>query len=267
MTELLGKDVKATVIENIKNYQQKGLKFVGYLIFNSKSKEAEIYANQICKNLAKLEIEYKMISISNYDEAKQAILEANKDELAMIFVCRPLLVDNEESLIELIDPNKDPDMLTSYNLGKLTKGDLNYLSGTSMAVRKIIEFYNINLTNQKVLVLGRSISVGLPICLMVLKKNALLQVAHSRIDLENISLTAKNADVIILATGKQGLIKKEDLNPNQIIIDCGYHENGSGDLNFIPDVKMYTPVPKGVGPVTISCLIENAFFLLSKNKL
>ena len=264
MTELLGKNVKTCVIENIKNYQQKGLKFVGYLIFNSKSKEAEIYANLIGKNLTKLGIEFHMISISNYNEAKQAILDANKDESAMIFVCRPLLVENEESLIELIDPNKDPDMLTSYNLGKLAKGDLNYLSGTSMAVRKIIEYYNINLTNKKVLVLGRSISVGLPICLLVLKKNAFLQVAHSKVDLENISSSSKNADVIILATGKQGLIKKENLNSNQIIIDCGYHENGSGDLNFVPSVNMYTPVPNGVGPVTISCLIENAFFLLSK---
>lgn len=264
MTDLLGKNVKAQIIEDIKKYQQGGLKFVGYLIFNKKSAEAEIYANQIAKNLSKLGIEYKMILISNYQEAKQAIIEANNDDLAMIFLCRPLLVEKEESLIELIDPNKDPDMLTSCNLGKLAKGDLNYLSGTSMAVRKIIEYYNIDLTNKKVLVLGRSVSVGLPINLMVLKKNALLQVAHSKIDLDNISSTAKNADVIILATGKQGLIKKEDLNPNQIIIDCGYHENGSGDLNFIPDVNMFTPVPGGVGPVTISCLIENAFFLLSK---
>lgn len=264
MIELLGKEVKKEVVKNIENYIQKGLTFKGYLIYNSESKEAYIYATQIGKNLSKFNIEYEMISISSYLQAKQAILKANQDKSGMIFLCRPLKVENEEELIKMIDPNKDPDMLTSANLGKLVKGDLDYLSGTSMATRKIIEFYNINLTNKRVLVLGRSISVGLPISLLVLKKNALLEVAHSRIDSNNISLQAKNADVIILATGKQGLIKKEDLNPNQIIIDCGYHENGSGDLNFIPDVSMYTPVPGGVGPVTIVCLIENAFKLISK---
>ncbi len=264
MIELLGKPVKEEVVKNIESYINKGVTFFGYLIFNEKSIEATIYAKQIAKNLDKFNIKYEMISVSTYLEAKQAITKANKDKLGMIFLCRPLMVENQEELVEMIDPNKDPDMLTSLNLGKLAKGDLDYLSGTSMACRKIIEFYNINLTNKKVLVLGRSISVGLPICLLVLKKNALLEVVHSKIDGNNISNMAKNADVIILATGKQGLIKKEDLNSTQIIIDCGFHENGSGDLNFIPEVSMYTPVPRGVGPVTIVCLIENALKLISK---
>lgn len=266
MELLYGKPVREKILALIEDKIKSGISFNAYLIYNPSCIEASIYKNQIEKLLTKLNIPNFDCSISDYNQAKKAIQKANSDPLGMIFVSRPLSIENENELIEDINPNKDPDMLTSSNLGKLTKGNLNYLSGTSQAVRQIIDFYNISLQGKKVLVLGRSISVGLPIFLMTLKKNALASIVHSKISLEDISKQVRESEVIILATGKRGLVKKEDVNLNQIIIDCGYHEDSSGDLGFLPEAKMFTPVPKGVGPVTIASLILNAFFLIENSK-
>jgi len=257
--ELLGKPVKLAILNKINEKIEKGISFVSYLIYNPNIVEAVIYKQQIEKQLIKLNLKIVDCPVLTSEDLLKYINLGNTDEKGMIFVCRPLKVENEEKYIELINPSKDPDMLTSASLGKLAKGNLNYLSGTSMAVKEIFDYYNIDLVNKKCLVLGRSLSVGLPIYLMCIKKNALVSVVHSKITKENISNQAKQSDIIILATGQRGLVQPSDLNENQIIIDCGYHEDGQGDLGFIPNVKAYTPVPGGVGPITISCLILNAF--------
>lgn len=257
--ELLGKNVKEKIEQKIKKYIEKGIRFNAYLVYNSNIVEASIYKEQIRKNLIKFNIPYFEYDISTGKEFSSIIKLINMDELGMGFICRPLKVENEEEIIEELDYHKDPDMLVSTSLGKLAKGNLNYLSGTARAVKEIIEYYDLDVENKNCLVLGRSIQVGLPIYLMLLKKNGNVSIIHSKTSIENITNEVRNSEIIVLATGKRGLVKPEDLNENQIIIDCGYQKDGKGDLGFIPNVKAFTPVPKGVGPVTISTLILNAF--------
>jgi methylenetetrahydrofolate dehydrogenase (NADP+)/methenyltetrahydrofolate cyclohydrolase len=89
---------------------------------------------------------------------------------------------------------------------------------------------------------------------------------HSKIPRETIGKLASESDIVILASGQRGLVLPEEIRSHQVIIDCGYQDDGKGDLGFVPDCAAYTPVPGGVGPVTIACLVENALRLHSKQK-
>lgn len=259
---LLGKPIKQQILSSLSERIAKGEKITGYVIYNEASFEAGAYAKLIGKLLANLNQTVKEIVVNDAVQAREAIAEANSDPFGSVFLCRPLLLKEEKELIESIKPEKDADMLTSLNMGKLTKGNLDYLSGTSSSVRKILEYYHLDPKGKKALIIGRSVSVGMPCALMMIKKDALVSVVHTKIESAVISEMASQSSYIILAAGHRGLVKKEDIKPQQIIIDCGYQEDGGGDLGFIPDCLAYTPVPGGVGPVTIAALAENAFKLL-----
>jgi len=127
-----------------------------------------------------------------------------------------------------------------------------------------LENYHIDVEGKRALVLGRSTEVGYPCFQLLNKMNAAVTLAHSKVDSATLSSYVKQADIIILATGKPDLIKKEDLNKDVIIIDCGFNPDG-GDLGFVPnegEVKAYTPVPGGVGSLTSYCLLLNAIHLM-----
>lgn len=256
--ELLGSPIRKELLAKLKARVEEKPSFIAHLIYNPSSYESYSYICLIEKALNKLGIEYVKKEVKEYEEAYEAIKVANEDDRAMIFLARPLKIVDESLLIEMIDPNKDADMLTSSSLGKLVKGDLKYLSGTSSAVNKLLDYYSIDCTGKKALIVGRSISVGLPISLMMLKRNALVKIVHSRISKEEIDNEASQSDIVILCAGQRGLVKT--LKEDAILIDCGYQDDGKGDLGFVPTCS-YTPVPGGVGPITILALIENAYYL------
>lgn len=261
MISLLGKPIKEKIVDDIRSRISKGQMINAYIISNPNSFEASSYKKLVSDLLTKLGIKVTDSQISSQEEAEEAISEANKDKLASVFICRPLMVEDENRIIELVPASADADMLTSVNSGRLYKGDMNYLTGTSSSVEAIIDYYNIPVQGRKVFIIGRSISVGLPIGLMMLKKNGMVTYAHSKISLDDLRQEARKTDILVLASGKRGLIRKEDINPRGIVIDCGYQEDGKGDLGFDPECQMFTPVPGGVGPITISLLILNAFKL------
>lgn len=261
MISLLGKPIKEKVVEDIKNRISKGQMINAYIVSNPSSFEATSYKKLVSNLLIKLGIKVNDSLVSSQKEAEEAVLKASEDKLASIFICRPLLIEDENKVIELVPPSADADMLTSSNSGKLYKGNMNYLTGTSSSVKAIIDYYNIPVQGKKVFVIGRSISVGLPIGLMMLKKNGMVTYAHSKILLDDLRKESKESDILVLAAGKRGLVREEDINPNGVVIDCGYQEDGKGDLGFEPECMMFTPVPGGVGPITISLLIQNAFKL------
>jgi len=259
--ELLGKPVRELIRSKIRERIEKGQKIRGYILVNPNSFEAESYAKLVASLLRTFGQEVFLKEVRNLSEGEKVLKEAKQDALSSVFLARPLLFKEESLLTEEIPPEKDADMLTGTNFGKLAKGDLRYLSGTSRAVKELLDFYQIDVGSKKALVVGRSVSVGLPIALLLLKKNAYVTTVHSKTDIRDIREEAKRSDVIVLASGKRGLIRKEDLSPSSLLIDCGYQEDGGGDLGFVPEENVYTPVPGGVGPVTVSALIENAFFL------
>lgn len=175
---------------------------------------------------------------------------------------------NTAKIMESIDPIKDVDGFTPYNFGKLSLGYNPYaVPCTPKGIIRLLDEYKIEIEGKNALVIGRSNIVGKPVSLLLQQRNATVIMAHSKT--KNLKELAKNADIIISATGKAKIFDSEYTNENSIIMDVGISrsENGlCGDFNFkdiIGKVAYVTPVPGGVGPMTIAMLMENTLELFN----
>lgn len=255
--EIRSKELRKALIQKIKdNKNVEDLNFL--LLYNPKLKENEYYINNVSKTLSNLNIRHTIKRTSNYEETKKFIESAA--EFTSILLARPTLCHNEDELFDLIPLAKDCDMLSTLAKGKLTCGDLNYLPATAKAVKLLIDEYNIEVKSKEVLIIGRSKSVGSPLASLLLKLDGSISIVHSKTPLEKIKEKAKKSDIIVLASG-QRLLEKDDIKQDSIIIDCGYNEDGQGDLGFIPLNASFTPVPGGVGPLTTISIVLNALYL------
>ena len=179
---------------------------------------------------------------------------------------------NEKDFLDEISPIKDVDGFTTYNSGKLFKGEKPYaVACTPKGIIKLLETKNINLEGKLAVVIGRSNIVGKPIAALLLQKNATVIQAHSKT--KNLPEILKLADIIISATGKEEFIKGDMVKEGAIIIDVGITRNKNGKLTGDVDfesvynkVSYITPVPGGVGPMTIATLMENTLELYKLQK-
>ncbi|MGN1054406.1 MAG: bifunctional 5,10-methylenetetrahydrofolate dehydrogenase/5,10-methenyltetrahydrofolate cyclohydrolase, partial [Erysipelotrichaceae bacterium] len=168
---------------------------------------------------------------------------------------------DEKTVIEHIDHKKDVDGLTSYNAGKLFLGEDGFVPCTPLGVMAILKEMNVDLEGKNAVVIGRSSLVGLPVSKLLLNKHATVTVCHSRT--KNLKEIASRADVLVVAIGKARFINHEYVKEGAFVIDVGVNRvDGKlcGDVDFddvIDKVSMITPVPKGVGPMTIAMLMNN----------
>jgi methylenetetrahydrofolate dehydrogenase (NADP+) / methenyltetrahydrofolate cyclohydrolase len=179
---------------------------------------------------------------------------------------------NVQAVIEKISPNKDVDGFHPINVGKLTLGQDGFVPCTPMGILAMLKSKNISVAGKHVVVIGRSNIVGKPVGQLLLKENATVTYCHSQS--ENIKQMAKQADILIVAVGKPRLITEDYIKEDAVVIDVGVNrmEDGklSGDVDFAKAEKKasyITPVPGGVGPMTITMLLYNtvkAANLLSK---
>jgi methylenetetrahydrofolate dehydrogenase (NADP+)/methenyltetrahydrofolate cyclohydrolase len=187
----------------------------------------------------------------------------NDDEIDGIIVQLPLPKHIDEQLIiNTISSKKDVDGFGIENKGKLFSGLECFKSATPFGIIKLLEAYNIDITGMNAVVVGRSNIVGKPMSIMLLDKNATVTICHSRTkDLKEVT---KRADILVVAIGKPKFITKEYVKEGATVIDVGIHRNEDnklcGDVDF-DDVKdivgAITPVPGGVGPMTIAMLMSN----------
>ncbi|WP_009632209.1 bifunctional methylenetetrahydrofolate dehydrogenase/methenyltetrahydrofolate cyclohydrolase FolD [Synechocystis sp. PCC 7509] len=207
-------------------------------------------------NTSQLELE-KVIQTLNQDERVDGIL-------VQLPLPQPL---DAVTLLHQIEPNKDVDGLHPLNLGRLLRGEPGLRSCTPAGVMRLLQEYNIELKGKKAVVVGRSILVGKPLALMLLEADATVTVAHSKSnDLESIT---KEADILIPAVGKAGLITAAMVKPGAVVVDVGINSitdatTGKsrlvGDVDFasVQQVASYlTPVPGGIGPMTRAILLQN----------
>jgi methylenetetrahydrofolate dehydrogenase (NADP+)/methenyltetrahydrofolate cyclohydrolase len=170
------------------------------------------------------------------------------------------------TLLYQIDPKKDVDGLHPVNLGQLVRGESGLRSCTPAGIMRLLQEYNIPLQGKQAVVVGRSILVGKPMALMLLEANATVTIAHSRS--QSLEEITRNADILITAIGRPGLITAEMIKPGAVVVDVGInrvtHADGSsslvGDVNFdaVKSVAEFiTPVPGGVGPMTVAMLLQN----------
>ncbi len=209
-------------------------------------------------------------SQTSFEEVKNAILELNQNpEVDGILVQLPLPEHLDSvALLNLIHPDKDVDGLHPLNLGRLVRGEEGLRSCTPAGVMRVLEEYEIECSGKNVVVVGRSILVGKPLALMLLAKNATLTIAHSRT--QNLAGVTREADIVVAAAGKPNLISKEMIKVGATVIDVGINripnpeEEGKfrlvGDVDFesvAQSAGYITPVPGGIGPMTVAMLLEN----------
>ncbi len=170
------------------------------------------------------------------------------------------------TLLHQIDPDKDVDGLHPINLGRLVRGEPCLRSCTPSGVMRLLQEYEIPLRSKQAVMVGRSILVGKPLALMLLEADATVTIAHSRS--HSLEAMTKNADILITAVGRPGFVTAEMVKPGAVVVDVGISRvtdaNGNsrliGDVNF-DDLKsvaeFLTPVPGGVGPMTVAMLLQN----------
>lgn len=170
---------------------------------------------------------------------------------------------DENKILSLIPPEKDVDGFLAENVGKLMLGQQTTVACTPFGVLKMLQSENIELSGKNAVVLGRSNIVGKPMAMLLLKENCTVTICHSKtIDLKSI---CKNADVLIAAIGKPKFVTADMVKKGAVVIDVGINrtENGLvGDVDYegVKEVASYiTPVPGGVGPMTIAMLLENTY--------
>ncbi|MDY5041511.1 MAG: bifunctional methylenetetrahydrofolate dehydrogenase/methenyltetrahydrofolate cyclohydrolase FolD [Eubacteriales bacterium] len=168
---------------------------------------------------------------------------------------------NERKALNCIAPEKDVDGLSSVNLGKLITKEVGITPCTPTGVMEFFKEYNIDLTGKNVVIINRSILVGKPLALMMLNANATVTICHSKT--QNISEYTKKADVIVTAVGKAKFLTEDMVKDGAVVIDVSIVRTeaglcGDADYENIKDKASYiTPVPGGVGPMTIAMLMEN----------
>lgn len=239
---------------------------------------SKIYVNLKKKKAIELGLDSIVIEMPEnvtQEELLAKIEELNKDEkINAILVQLPLPKHiDTKAVIEKIDPEKDVDCFHPCNMGKIATGSEPYVYPcTPKGIIRLFEYYDIEIAGKNAVVIGRSNIVGRPMAQMLLNANATVTICHSKT--KNLGEITKTADILIAAAGQAKLIKKDMVKEGAVIIDVGMNrdENGKlcGDVDF-EDVKekasYITPVPGGVGPMTICSLMLNTFDLYKLQKL
>ncbi|HHU54359.1 MAG TPA: bifunctional 5,10-methylenetetrahydrofolate dehydrogenase/5,10-methenyltetrahydrofolate cyclohydrolase [Mollicutes bacterium] len=236
---------------------------------------SNVYIRSKEKAATEVGIKFKHLKFdSNVSETEliNNIKELNNDlSITGIIVQLPLPKHlNEQSVLETINPKKDVDGLTGTNMGKLITSTTGIIPCTPLGIMTLLEHYNVSLEGKHVVIVGRSNLVSKPLIFLCLKKNATVTVCHSKtLDLKSYT---KQADVLIAAVGHKHLINKSMIKKDTVIIDVGINKvDGKlyGDVDFedvYDKVSLITPVPKGVGPMTVVMLLNNVVKCYENNK-
>ncbi len=212
---------------------------------------------------------------THQEELTQVIHRLNQDpNVDGILVQLPLPPHlNAEALLYEIAPDKDADGLHPINLGRLVRGETGLRSCTPAGVMRLLQTYDVNLEGKQAIVIGRSILVGKPMALMLLAANATVTMAHSRT--QNMQEITQQADIIVAAVGRPGYVTADMVKPGAIVVDVGINrvENSSGKARLVGDVdfagvqtkaSLITPVPGGIGPMTVAMLLHNTVWSYSQ---
>ena len=211
-------------------------------------------------------VQFDYDNTATTEELIEKVEELNADELIHgILVQLPLPKEvYAPEVIKAIDPKKDVDGFTAYNLGKmfLSREFEDLAPCTPLGVIRMLEYYEIEVKGKEVVVVGHSNIVGKPLSMMLLNRNATVTTCH--IDTADLAFHTKRADILCVGVGKPGLIKAEMVKEGVVVVDIGVNRlddgrlTGDCDFNAISEKASYiTPVPGGAGPMTVACLMEN----------
>ncbi|MFX1236083.1 MAG: bifunctional 5,10-methylenetetrahydrofolate dehydrogenase/5,10-methenyltetrahydrofolate cyclohydrolase [Promethearchaeota archaeon] len=231
---------------------------------------SKVYVNIKHRTCAEVNIRSIMVDLDesiSKEALKKKIIEINEDRSVHgILLQLPLplsLRDHTEEMLEKISHIKDVDGFHPINRGKLFDYNEDLSACTPKGIIALLEHYNIDIQGKHVVIVNRSNLVGKPLIFMLLKRNATVTVCHSYT--EDLEAFTKKADVLVVGVGKPGFITKEKIKEGSIILDVGFNRVDSkpcGDVDFdgvLEKCGMITPVPGGVGPLTVSFLLQNTY--------
>ncbi|MFA6023618.1 MAG: bifunctional 5,10-methylenetetrahydrofolate dehydrogenase/5,10-methenyltetrahydrofolate cyclohydrolase [Candidatus Gracilibacteria bacterium] len=221
---------------------------------------------EACKRVGMLSERVALPAESTQEEVLKKIDELNKDPSVTGMIVQLPLPSHMDApvVIKAIDPYKDVDGFHAYNVGKmfLSKDFEDLASCTPKGITKILDFYGIDVKGMDCTVIGRSNIVGKPMVAMLINRDATVSCCHSRT--KNLLKYTQEADLIVVAVGKPKFLTADMVKEGAIVVDVGMHRMedgklcGDADLEGMKDkVSAYTPVPGGVGPMTVACLLMN----------
>jgi len=270
-TVISGKDLAKKVKDDLKNdvelLKAKGIETCLVVIIVGDDPASRVYVNnkkKACEEIGIKSIEYALGADTSEEELLALIDKLNKDKsVNVILVQLPLPKQiNEEKVIMAINPEKDVDAFHPVNVGKIMTGNPDFMPCTPAGVIKLIEETGIDIAGKECVVVGRSNIVGKPQAMLLLAKNGTVTICHSRT--KNLEEVCRRADILVVAVGKPEMIKGSAIKPGAVVIDVGTNRTETkklvGDVEFssASEVASYiTPVPGGVGPMTIAMLMEN----------
>jgi len=274
-----GREIAASIKIEIKKELSKieskhGLKPKIFTIVSGENEESKLYLKLREKACKEVGIETNHLILpedTNEDRLIGEIKKLNQDKnIHGIIIQFPLPKKvSPNKIINAIDPKKDVEGLNPLNLGKTLVGIEDIVPCTPLAVLTILEKENIQLQGKDIVIINHSNIVGKPLAILLLNRNATVSICH--VYTKDLKSYAKNADIIVTATGKPGLIRGDMIKEEAVLIDVGISKVGNtvkGDIDFesVKDkASIITPVPGGVGPVTIACSLKNTLRLFKKS--
>lgn len=261
-----GKEIASKILEEVKN-QVSGMERKPGLaiILVGENPASQVYGRIKEKRCNDVGINCNKIILDKETEETEILEEINKLNLDSnvdgIIVQLPLPGNiDKRKILNAIDSKKDVDGLHPMNLGRLVIGEKGLLPATAIGVIKLLDSTNVDLAGKHAAVIGRSELVGKPVSLLLQQKNCTVTMCHS--GTERLSDITRFSDIVVVAAGKPGMIKKEMVKPGSIVIDVGISKVedkivGDVDSDVSEVAGWWTPVPGGVGPMTVACLLEN----------
>ena len=259
----LANESEKEIFESVSLLKEKGIipTLATILVGDDPASETYVRMKQeTCKRVGMESVAINLPKETSTEELLLKIDELNNDKnIHGILLQHPVPNQiNERECFERISIEKDVDGVTCLGFGRLSMGISAYGSCTPLGIMRILEFYDVDISGMNAVVVGRSPILGKPMAMMLLNKNATVTICHSRT--KRLEDHIRSADLIIGAVGVPRLIKKEWIKNGAVVIDAGYHPEKCGDIDLegIEEIaSSFTPVPGGVGPMTINTLVLN----------
>lgn len=265
--KLVSQSVKDEVKAEVLKLKEQGVEVTLAVIIVGDDPASRVYVNnkkKACEYVGFKSLEYALPSDTTQEELMALVQELNnRDDVNGILCQLPLPKHlDEKAVIEAISVKKDVDAFHASNVGKIMIGEYDFLPCTPAGVMEMLSYYDIDVNGKNCVVIGRSNIVGKPMAMLLLHKNGTVTITHSRtVDLKNVT---NKADVLVAAIGKAKFVGADMVKEGAVVIDVGMNrdENSKlcGDVDFdavAPKCSYITPVPGGVGPMTIAVLMKN----------
>lgn len=268
-------EIKLKLEQEVKALTDQGITPGLTVVVVGEDPASQVYVRNKGKECEKLGMRSEIIRLPETTSQAEllAILDGlnNNTEVHGILVQLPLPKHiSEESILLAIDPSKDVDGFHPVNVGNMVIGGDSYLPCTPAGVIELIRRTGLDISGKHAVIIGRSNIVGKPVSMLLLREHATVTICHSRT--KNIEEITRQADILIAAVGRANLVKKSWVRPGAVVIDVGVNrlEDGKlvGDVDFedVKEVAGYiTPVPGGVGPMTIAMLLQNTLLAAKRS--